>query len=197
MQRRFPPGLFGYEFGRIGRQPGLQRGNFAINSRDGQFVLARGGRQGGGIVPFVGIGGLIEDGVELVVLFMRDRVVLMAVALGTAERQTHPDLHGGVGPIFDGGDTYYFPEMADVGKKWDIDIAFLNYAKNPPDIRYYMEEDAIVQAARDLNAKTTIIKHFALWKEAAIDPMPVVERLRSEGFDARLMELGERLDYTR
>lgn len=97
--------------------------------------------------------------------------------------------------IFDGGDTYYFPEMADLGKKWNIDIAFLNYAKNPPDIRFYMEEDAILQAARDLNARITVIKHFDLWVSALIDPTSVVERLRAEGLDTRTMELGERLEY--
>jgi len=97
--------------------------------------------------------------------------------------------------IFDGGDTFYFPEMAEIGRKWGIDVAFLNYAKNLPDKIYYMDEEAVLKAARDLNAKIVFLKHYALWVICAIDPAPVLERLRAQGQDARTLALGERLEY--
>ena len=64
------------------------------------FVLCRCG-EGRGFVPSVSVGGLIEEGVKLIVLALRNRVVLVAVAFGTAEGQTHPDLHRGIDAILD------------------------------------------------------------------------------------------------
>ena len=51
------------------------------------------------------VGGLVEEGEELVILLLADRVVLVAVALGTAHRQSHPDLGGRVDAVLDGRDA--------------------------------------------------------------------------------------------
>ncbi|NIM93772.1 MAG: hypothetical protein GTO18_08690 [Anaerolineales bacterium] len=101
---------------------------------------------------------------------------------------------GGV-TLFDGGDTLHFPDLAEIGEAWDLDIALLSYAKSPPGEVYYMDEEAVLVAARDLDAKILILKHFDLWKEFEIDPSPLVEQLRSVGHDARTFELGECFEY--
>lgn len=100
---------------------------------------------------------------------------------------------GGV-KIFEGGDTLYFPEMAEIGRAWEIDIAFLNYAKNPPGKVFYMGEEAVLKASRDLGAGILILKHYDLWVEAAVDPRPLLGRLRTQGHDARILGLGERIE---
>ena len=97
--------------------------------------------------------------------------------------------------IFDGGDTFYFPEMAKIGRTWKIDIAFLSYAKNPPEHVAYMDEEAVLKGAQALNAKILILKHYDLWVESTIDPMPLLECLRARGHDARVLGLGERFEY--
>ena len=48
---------------------------------------------------------LVQDCKEAIVLFMRDRVVFVGVALSTSHGHPHPDLHGGVDPIDNGRDT--------------------------------------------------------------------------------------------
>ncbi len=55
------------------------------------------------IVRLVLVGGLVEEGVELVELLLRDRVVLVRVALGAADGQPHPDLSGRGDAVLDGG----------------------------------------------------------------------------------------------
>ena len=101
---------------------------------------------------------------------------------------------GGI-KIFDGGDTLYLPELDEIGNNWDLDIAFLSYAKNPPDKVYYLDEEAVMKAADDLKAKIIILKHYDLWKQFEIDPIPLVEQLKSRGHDARVFSLGERFEY--
>jgi L-ascorbate metabolism protein UlaG (beta-lactamase superfamily) len=101
---------------------------------------------------------------------------------------------GGV-TLFDGGDTLYIPTMAEIGKEWALDIALLSYAKSPPGEVYYMDEEAVLMAARDLDAKVLILKHFDLWKEFKIDPSPLLDRLRSAGHDARTFGLGDYFEY--
>ncbi len=100
---------------------------------------------------------------------------------------------GGV-KIFEGGDSFYFPEMAKIGQRWEIDIAFLNYARNPPDKLYYMDEEAVLKTAHDMGAGILMLKHYDLWVEAAVDPVPLLEQLRAEGHNARVLELGERIE---
>jgi L-ascorbate metabolism protein UlaG (beta-lactamase superfamily) len=97
--------------------------------------------------------------------------------------------------VFDGGDTLHFPGLAEIGGKWDLDIVFLSYAKNPEGKVYYLDEEAVCKAAQDLKPRILIIKHYDLWREFAVDPMPLVEELRSQGHDARVFGLGEHFKY--
>ena len=71
----------------------------------------------------------------------------------------------------------------------------MSYAKNPPDKVYYLDEEAVMKAADDLKAKIIILKHYDLWKQFEIDPIPLVEQLKSRGHDARVLSLGERFEY--
>jgi L-ascorbate metabolism protein UlaG (beta-lactamase superfamily) len=104
-------------------------------------------------------------------------------------------IEGGGVTLFDGGDSLYFPGMAEIGERWDLDLAILSYAKSPPDKVIYLDEDTVLKAAEDLHPRILILKHYDLWQEFAVDPRPLVERLRAEGFDARVFDLGERFEY--
>ena len=63
------------------------------------------GRHGRLFVAAVGIGRLVEKGVKLIVFPLREGVVLVVVALGAAQRQAHPDLHGRINAVLDGRDA--------------------------------------------------------------------------------------------
>ena len=62
----------------------------------------------GGFVFFVGVGGLVEEVVELVVFGDGDGVVFVGVALCAGDGGAHPDGHGGVDAVDDGGVAEFF-----------------------------------------------------------------------------------------
>lgn len=97
--------------------------------------------------------------------------------------------------VFDGGDTLYFPGLAEIGERWELDIAFVSYAKNPEGRIYYLDEEAVWKAAQDLSPRILVLKHYDLWNEFAVDPMPLVKDLRSKGQDARVFGPGECFEY--
>jgi L-ascorbate metabolism protein UlaG (beta-lactamase superfamily) len=96
--------------------------------------------------------------------------------------------------IFDAGDSLYFPQIAEIGQQFDLDVAFLSYAASPPGESYYMSEEGVLRAAKELNPRLLILKHYDLWQELGADPQPLLKRLRSAGHEARIYGLGERLD---
>jgi L-ascorbate metabolism protein UlaG (beta-lactamase superfamily) len=104
-------------------------------------------------------------------------------------------IEGGGVTLFDGGDSLYFPAMAEIGERWELDLAILSYAKSPPDKVIYLDEDAVLKAAKDLRPRVLILKHYDLWQEFAVDPIPLVESLKLKGIDARVFGLGERFEY--
>ena len=76
----------------------VDRGSFSGRCRRGEGDRGR-------FIGLIVVGRLIEDRHELVVLLLRDRVELVAVALGAADGQAHPDVHRRVDAILDGGDA--------------------------------------------------------------------------------------------
>ncbi len=97
--------------------------------------------------------------------------------------------------IFDSGDTLYIQELKQIGQKWDLDLAFLSYARNPSDRRLYMGEEEVLHAAKDLGARKLILKHYDLWEEFSIDPTPLLKLLQENGQDAQILALGECLEW--
>ena len=55
------------------------------------------------LVALIGILGVVEECVELVILLLRNGVVFVRVALGTGHRGAHPDGEGRVDAVHDGG----------------------------------------------------------------------------------------------
>ena len=58
------------------------------------------------------VGGVVEEGKELVVLLHRDGVVLVVVTLRALHRETHPDVGGGLDTVCDILDAEFFGEGA-------------------------------------------------------------------------------------
>ena len=54
---------------------------------------------GGTLVTAVGVDGVVQDSEKLKVLFLRNGIVLVVVALGTGDGRTHPRGHGGVDAV--------------------------------------------------------------------------------------------------
>ncbi len=98
-----PCGLTGQPGGlRLAKAP-LKGVDLLLQALALRLQLRRVERVQGGFVLLVGIGGLVEEGVELEVLLERDGVVLVGVALRAGHRRAHPDRKGGVDAVDHGG----------------------------------------------------------------------------------------------
>ena len=69
------------------------------------LLQVRGDRKLGLVVVAIGICGLVEDCVELVIVLDGDRIVLVRMALGTPHRQSHPNLQRRIDTVFHGRDS--------------------------------------------------------------------------------------------
>jgi L-ascorbate metabolism protein UlaG (beta-lactamase superfamily) len=102
------------------------------------------------------------------------------------------------GSIFHSGDTSYFDGFREVGSRFSIDVALLNFGKQIPDFSkpYYMDAHSVAKASRDLRAKTTVPMHWNLWLEGKDDPSKVEAELKivSPGTGFRVVDVGEFLE---
>ncbi len=94
--------------------------------------------------------------------------------------------------LFDGGDTLYYSGYIKVGKQFSIDVALLNFAKNPPGEIYYMNHAHVARTAEELGAKILIPKHYDLWEEFLDDPAPLAEMLEPAGIRVEILGQGGR-----
>jgi L-ascorbate 6-phosphate lactonase len=102
------------------------------------------------------------------------------------------------GNVLHSGDTSYFPGFREVGEKFTVDVALLNFGKQipTPEKPYYMDARKVAMAARDLRAKILVPMHYNLWVETREEPEPIREILRSESPESqfRIIEGGESLE---
>jgi L-ascorbate 6-phosphate lactonase len=99
---------------------------------------------------------------------------------------------GGV-TAFDGGDTLFYAGYRELGRRFDIDVALLNFAHNPPGEIYYMNHAHVARTAEDLGARCVVPKHYDLWAEFLDDPAPLVPLLAPKGIEVSILRPGERL----
>jgi len=99
--------------------------------------------------------------------------------------------------LFEGGDSLYFDEFKAIGKKWDIDIALLNYFTDPPDVEFVqtMVPSEVAQAAQDLGASILIPKHWDIWKELKANPADVAMELDGSSVTPLILKQGEEFEY--
>ena len=103
---------------------------------------------------------------------------------------------GGV-TLFDGGDTLYYSGYIELGRRFSIDVALLNFARNPPGQIYYMNHAHVARTAQELGARVLIPKHYDLWEEFRDDPAPLVEMLEPAGISVEILGQGERFAISR
>ena len=97
---------------------------------------------------------------------------------------------GGV-TLFDGGDTLYYSGYIKVGQQFDIDLAMLNFARNPPGEIYYMNHAHVARTAEELNTRILLPKHFDLWEEFLDDPELLIPLLDTKGIQVKILKQGE------
>jgi L-ascorbate 6-phosphate lactonase len=102
------------------------------------------------------------------------------------------------GNILHSGDTAYFEGFKEIGDRYKVDVALLNFGKQipSPEKPYYMNAEKLSLAARDLRARVVVPMHWNLWVETREDPHPIEVVLKSVSPSSRLaiVDGGERLE---
>lgn len=92
--------------------------------------------------------------------------------------------------IYHAGDTALFSEMADIGDRFDIDLAFL-----PIGDVLTMGVDDAVKAAQMLKPTVTVPLHWGTLPFLTGDPDDFVRKMRSAGLGAEKLAPGESLEF--
>lgn len=95
---------------------------------------------------------------------------------------------GGV-KLFHAGDSKFTEAFSRIGEHGGVDVAFLSLGRNPRGHKYYMNACDVVEAARDLGARTLIPLHWDLWRRTREDPWLVEEIARRWGLSLQVVVL--------
>lgn len=91
--------------------------------------------------------------------------------------------------IYHAGDTADFSDLALIGERYDIDIAFLPIGDN-----FTMGPEEAVRAAKRLNAKTVIPVHYNTFEAIKQDPDQFVAQLEAK--NGYVMQIGETIEVS-
>lgn len=99
--------------------------------------------------------------------------------------------------VFHGGDSKFSESFSRVGEREGVDVAILALGRNPRGHKYYMNACDLVEAARDLGARTLIPVHWDIWRRTREDPELVRDIARRWGLTLEVvaLQLGDRYVY--
>ncbi|RMG67402.1 MAG: metal-dependent hydrolase [Calditrichaeota bacterium] len=92
--------------------------------------------------------------------------------------------------LYHAGDTALFLDMKLIGEMNNIDLALLPIGDN-----FTMGIDDAVKAVEFLRPQLSIPIHYKTFDVIDVDPNEFVEKVSRTGFKARVMEVGETLEY--
>ncbi|WP_435147129.1 MBL fold metallo-hydrolase [Halobaculum sp. P14] len=110
------------------------------------------------------------------------------------------------GTVFHGGDTKPHDGFAELGDRYDIDLAVVAFGSvgNVPDkqtrkpqrTRWYCDENEAVEIASALQTDRLLPSHWDMWKGLTADPTALHDHARSFDYPERLdvVEIGDRVD---
>jgi L-ascorbate 6-phosphate lactonase len=110
------------------------------------------------------------------------------------------------GTFFHGGDTKPGDSFADLGDRYDVDVAVVAFgsAGHLPDSpggdggykRWYCDENQAIEVAAAVEADRLVPSHWDMWKRLTADPAALVPHAR--GFEhprrVEIVEVGDRFD---
>ena len=97
--------------------------------------------------------------------------------------------------LFHTGDSRYFEGFLQIGKEWDINIAFINFGKNPPGKQYFMTPSDFFRTAQDLRAKKAVPMHWDIFKSIYQDPIILndLQKYEQNKVDILIMRMGDKI----
>jgi len=99
--------------------------------------------------------------------------------------------------VFYSGDSLYLVKFAEIGNRYQIDIAAISLGRNPTGAKWYNDPTEALQIAKDLKAKVLIPMHWDLWHNTLEDPHLVEREAEKKRCNIRIVPLrvGERFVY--
>ena len=95
--------------------------------------------------------------------------------------------------IYISGDTVYYEQLDDIGRRFSVDVAFLHlgdaHVEMLGDVSLTMNSDHAVELARSLDAITVVPVHYDSWAHFAEDPRRITETFTKAGMTDRLLML--------
>ena len=92
--------------------------------------------------------------------------------------------------IYHTGDTGLFLDMQLIGEMTPIDIFLVNIGDN-----FTMGIDDAVKAVEFVKPKLTIPMHYKTFDVIDVDPQEFVDKVKAKGFEVKLMDIGETLEF--
>ncbi len=92
--------------------------------------------------------------------------------------------------IYHTGDTGLFSDMRLIGEMTPIDIFLVNIGDN-----FTMGIDDAVKAVEFVQPKLTIPMHYKTFDVIDVNPQEFVSKVKAKGFEVKLLEVGETLEF--
>jgi L-ascorbate 6-phosphate lactonase len=98
--------------------------------------------------------------------------------------------------LFHSGDSFHFHGFAEIGKQFDIDVAMVTFAKNPPGKKWYNDSTEFIKIARDTRPRVVIPMHWDLWSVLLENPHLVEKELamKEPNITVEVLRVGQRFD---
>jgi len=99
--------------------------------------------------------------------------------------------------VFHSGDSLFLDKFAEIGNRYDIDIAAISLGLNPPGAKWYLDPSEVLEIATDLKAKVLIPMHWDLWHTTLRDPHLVEQEAvkRKTHIRTVVLRIGDRFDF--
>jgi len=100
---------------------------------------------------------------------------------------------GGIN-IFVSGDDLYSEEYLSDKTGYEVDVALINTAKNPPGESVYMQPKEVILLSKDLKSKVLIPRHWDLWKNVYLNPEELRKYIKEDSPKLMILLVGDSFD---
>lgn len=83
-------------------------------------------------------------------------------------------LQSSAGSLLHAGDTHFSAQLYQIGKKYDVDVACVAFAENPPAIVDKMNASDILRTGEALNCQKLIPMHWDVWSNTLASPYEIL-----------------------
>jgi L-ascorbate metabolism protein UlaG (beta-lactamase superfamily) len=93
------------------------------------------------------------------------------------------------------GDSFGYDKLEEYGRRFNLDVAFVSTAINPPGKTWYMGPEEACRVAKTLDPRFFVPMHWNITNETCLDPKEIERAARRVGIldKTRVLDVGEKL----